>query len=129
MFYVFSLHSILHYLSGSTSFMIFFALHHYRVLLCTRLEIGSSVRMSVIPSSLQTKCNILNFMGDTQFWTLCSFKDCSHFTDITRPWGGTGSKCRTYRLCHILTLLPPGDPCFTSIIMCSLCNICPTMRL
>ena len=32
-----------------------------------------------------------------QTWTVSSSKDCSHFTDITCPWDGVGSKLRTYR--------------------------------
>ena len=32
-----------------------------------------------------------------QTWTVSSWKGCSHFTGIPCPWGGMGSKCRTWR--------------------------------
>ena len=41
-------------------------------------------------------------------WTVCSCKGCSHLNDITCPWWWGGSKCRTGRFCHSLTLLPQG---------------------
>ena len=36
----------------------------------------------------------------------------SNCIDITCPWGGPGSRCRTYRLYEILTSLPPGASVF-----------------
>ena len=32
-----------------------------------------------------------------QTWTVSSWKGCLHFTGIPCPWGGMGSKCRTWR--------------------------------
>ena len=52
-----------------------------------------------------------------QTWTVSSSKGCSHLTDIPCPWVGRGQNVGLRDFCHILTLLPPGHPCFT--------NTCP----
>ena len=46
------------------------------------MSVGLSVRLSIILY---------------QTLTGSSFNSCSHFTDITSPWCGVGSKCRTWR--------------------------------
>ena len=58
------------------------------------LVFGSSVRNSIV---LINKMRYLKFgwSYSNWTWTVSSFKGCSRFTDITCPWGGAGSKCRT----------------------------------
>ena len=70
------------------------------------LVFGSSVHPSVSPSICLSfrnsdllikkkhylKCG---WSYSNQTWTVSSSKGCSHFTDITCPWGWGGSKCRT----------------------------------
>ena len=57
-----------------------------------------SVRLSVRNSvPLLNKVQYLKFgwLYSNQTWTVSTSKGCSHFTDITCPWGGAGSKCWT----------------------------------
>ena len=92
------------------------------------LVIGSSVRPSVRPSvcrfvCLSVRLSVRNSVPLTikvqylkfgwwynyQTWTVSSSKGCSHFTDITRPWGlGRGQNVGLRDFCHNWTLLPPG---------------------
>ena len=51
-----------------------------------------SVRLSVRNLNLKFGWSYSN-----QTWTVSSWKGCSHFTGIPCPWGGMGSKCRTWR--------------------------------
>ena len=84
------------------------------------LVIGSSVRPSVCPSvcnsvPLTIKVQYLKFgwVYNYQTWTVSSSKGCSHFTDITRPWGvGQGQNVGLRDFCHNWTLLPPGASVF-----------------
>ena len=88
------------------------------------LVIGSSVRPSVCPSvcpsvrnsvPLTIKVQYLKFgwWYNYQTWTVSSSKGCSHFTDITRPWGvGQGQNVGLRDFCHNWTLLPPGASVF-----------------
>ena len=88
------------------------------------LVIGSSVRPSVCPSvcpsvrnsvPLTIKVQYLKFgwWYSNQTWTVSSSKGCSHFTDITRPWGvGQGQNVGLRNFCHNWTLLPPGASVF-----------------
>ena len=60
------------------------------------------VRLSIIPSHLHMKCNTMylkfGWYYSNRTGTVSSYKGCSHFTDITCPWGlGRGKKCRTCR--------------------------------
>ena len=73
-----------------------------------------SVRLSVIPSHLQTKCNILS-LGDDKLTKLgLEVHLWVPHTSLTShaPGGRARSKCRTKRICLILTLLPPGASVF-----------------
>ena len=79
-----------------------------------------SVRPSVCPSvrnsvPLINKVQYLKFgwSYSNQTWTVSSSKGCSHFTDITCPWGlGQGQNLGLRDFCHSLTLLPPGASVF-----------------
>ena len=56
------------------------------------------VRLSVRNSiPLTNKVQYLKFgrWYSNRTWTVSSSKGCSHLTDITCPWGGAWSKCRT----------------------------------
>ena len=64
-----------------------------------RLSVRPSVRPFVRPSvrnsvPLTFKVQYLKFgwSYSNQTWTVSSSKGCSHFTDITRPWGWGGVK-------------------------------------
>ena len=62
------------------------------------LVIGSSVCLSVRNSvPITNKVQYLKFgwWYSNQTWTVSSSMVSSHFTDITCPWGGAGSICRT----------------------------------
>ena len=62
------------------------------------LVIGPSVRPSVrysVPLRYKVQYFKLWWSYSNQTWTLSSFKAFSHFTDITCPWGGVGSKFGT----------------------------------
>ena len=77
------------------------------------LVIGSSVCLFVRNSApLTNKVQYLKFgwWHSNQTWSVGSSMGSSYFTDITCPWGGAGSKCRTNRFfsLHILTLLVLG---------------------
>ena len=63
-----------------------------------------SVRLSVRNFVLY-KVQYLKFgwSYSNQTWTVSSWKGCSHFTDIPCPWGGMGSKCRTWEIFAILS--------------------------
>ena len=84
------------------------------------LEFGSSVHPSVCPFvrnsvPLINKVQYLKFgwSYSNQTYTLSSSKGCSHFTDITCPWGWGGVKNVGLRdFCHSLTLLLPGASVF-----------------
>ena len=63
-----------------------------------RLSVRPSVCLSVRNSvPLLNKVQYLKFgwSYSNQTWTVSTSKGCSHFTDITCPWGGAGSKCGT----------------------------------
>ena len=42
----------------------------------------------------------------------------SHFTDITCPWGGAGSKCRTYRFLPYFDFVADGASVFHKHMSC-----------
>ena len=83
-----------------------------------------SVRPSVRPSVCPSVRNSVPLINEVQYlkfgwsysnqtWTVSSSKDCSHFTDITCPWGvERGQNVGLRYFCHCLTLLPPGASVF-----------------
>ena len=77
------------------------------VRLSTRLFVCNSVQLTNKVQYLKLRWSYSN-----QTWTVSSSKGCWHFTDITCPWSGMGSKGRTCRFCYILTLLLPGASVF-----------------
>ena len=86
------------------------------------LVIGSSVRLFVRPSvrnsvPLTNKVQYLKFVWwySNQTWTVSSCMGSSHFTDITYPWGGAGSKYRTLRFLPYFDFVScRGHLCFTN---------------
>ena len=77
-----------------------------------------SVRNSV---PLTNKVQYLKFgwSYSNRTWTVSSSKGCSHFTDITCPWGwGGGQNVGLRHFCHSLTLLPPGASVFHKHMSC-----------
>ena len=84
------------------------------------LVIGSSVRPSVrlsvrnsVPLTIKVQYLKFGWWYNYQTWTVSSSKGCSHFTDITRPWGvGWGQNVGLRDFCHNWTLLPPGASVF-----------------
>ena len=105
----------------------------------------SSVRLSVRPS-VRNSVPIIDKVQYLKFgwscsnltWTVSSSKGCSHFTDITCPWGvGRGQNVGLFffvgDFCHSLTLLPPGASVFhkhmsSSVYehLCCFGHLCPT---
>ena len=81
-----------------------------------RLVFGSPVRLFVRNSvPLINKVQYLKFHWSysDRTWTVSSSKGCSHFTDITCPWGmGWGQNVGLRDICNSLTLLPPGASVF-----------------
>ena len=77
------------------------------------LVVGSSVCLFVRPSvylkfrPAYNKVQYLRFgwWNSNQTWTVSSSIACSHCTYIPCPWGGAGSKCRTWRF--LPYLYPP----------------------
>ena len=84
------------------------------------LVTGSSVRLSVclsvrnsVPLTIKVQYLKFGWWYNYQTWTVSSSKGCSHFTDITRPWGmGRGQNVGLRDFCHNWTLLPPGASVF-----------------
>ena len=65
------------------------------VRLSVRLSVCSSVRPSVrnsVPLSFKVQYLKFGWSYSNQTWTVSSSKGCSHFTDITCPWGWGGVK-------------------------------------
>ena len=76
------------------------------------LSVCPSVRNSV-PLTIKVQYLKFGWWYSYQTWTVSSSKGCSHFTDITRPWGvGQGQNVGLRDFCHNWTLLPPGASVF-----------------
>ena len=76
------------------------------------LSVCPSVRNSV-PLTIKVQYLKFGWWYNYQTWTVSSSKGCSHFTDITRPWGvGQGQNVGLTDFCHNWTLLPPGASVF-----------------
>ena len=77
-----------------------------------------SVRLSVHNSvPLTNKVQYLKFgwSYSNQTWTVSSSKGCSHFTDITCPWGWSGVKMYDLEIFAIVWICcRRGHPCFTN---------------
>ena len=56
-----------------------------------RPSVCQSVRNSV-PLTIKVQCLKFGWWYNYQTWTVSLSKGCSHFTDITRPWGWGGVK-------------------------------------
>ena len=77
-----------------------------------RPSVRPSVRNSV-PHINKVQYLKFGWSFSNQSWTVSSSKGCSHFTDITCPWGvGRGQNVGLRNFCHSLTLLPPGASVF-----------------
>ena len=92
------------------------------VCLSVCLSVCPSVRNSV-PLTIKVQYLKFGWWYNYQTWTVCSSKGCSHFTDITRPWGvGQGQNVGLRDFCHNWTLLPPGASMFhkhmSSFLLC-----------
>ena len=86
------------------------------------LVFGSSVR----PSVCLSVCNSVPLLNKVQYlkfgwsysyqtWTVSSSKGCSHFTDITCPWGWDGVKMWDLEIFAIVWCCCHwGHPCFTN---------------
>ena len=81
---------------------------------------GASSNRIVFPSVCLCSVPLTKKVQYVKLWrwyrnqtlTVSSSMGLSHLTDITCPWGGTGSNCRTWIFFHILTLLSPGAAVF-----------------
>ena len=69
-----------------------------------RLSVCLSVRLSVrnsVPLTIKVQYLKFGCWYNYQTWTVSSSKGCSHFTDITRPWGlGRGQNVGLRDFCH-----------------------------
>ena len=102
---------------------------HLVIGLSVRPSVCLSVCLSVCPPVCPSVCNSVPLTIKVQYlkfgwwynyqtWTVSSSKGCSHFTDITRPWGvGQGQNVGLRDFCHNWTLLPPGHTCFTNTFL------------
>ena len=85
-------------------------------------SVRPSVRLSVCPSvrnsvPLINKVQYLKFgwSYSNHTWTVSSSKGCSHFTDITFPWGmGRGQNVGLRDFAIVWLCCRRGHPCFTN---------------
>ena len=92
-----------------------------------RLSVHLSVCLSIRPSfsnsvPLANKVQYLKFgwWYSNQTWTVSSSKGCSHFTDITCPWGiGRGQNLGLRDFAIFWLGCRRGHPCFTNTCLVS----------